>query len=75
MKLVIGIIYGSNIAYNLIFKISHQIKVRKLMKEEENRNIPMTQIYLPQNYLKTLQVPAMSSLQHNGKKNTGKTIF
>ena len=42
MKIVIGVIYGFTITYNLSFKIWHQIKVRKLMKEEENSIAPMT---------------------------------
>ena len=50
MKIVIGVIYSVDIAYNLFFKIGYQIKVRKLMKEEEEENsIPMTQAY-PQIY-------------------------
>ena len=48
MKIVITVIYGLDIAYNIIFKIWYQIKVRNLMKEEEN-SLPMTQVY-PQAY-------------------------
>ena len=48
MKIVIGVIYGLDIAYNIIFKIWYQIKVRNLMKEEEN-SVPMTHAF-PQAY-------------------------
>merc|ERR1712165_484122 len=48
MKIVIAVIYGLDIAYNIFFKIWYQIKVRNLMKEEEN-SLPMTQAY-PQAY-------------------------
>merc|ERR1719219_565601 len=48
MKIVIGVIYGLDIVYNIFFKIWYQIKVRNLMKEEEN-SLPMTQVY-PQAY-------------------------
>ena len=49
MKIVIGVIYGLDIAYNIFFKIWYQIKVRNLMKEEEN-SLPMTQVF-PQSFL------------------------
>jgi len=48
MKIVIGIIYGFDIVYNAFFKIPYQIKVRNLMKEEEN-SVPMTHAF-PQAY-------------------------
>ena len=48
MKIVIGIIYGVDIVYNAFFKIPYQIKVRNLMKEEEN-SLPMTHAF-PQAY-------------------------
>jgi len=48
MKIVIGIIYGLDIVYNAFFKIPYQIKVRNLMKEEEN-SVPMTHAF-PQAY-------------------------
>merc|ERR1711950_55640 len=48
MKIVIAVIYGLDIAYNIFFKICYQIKIRNLMKEEEN-SLPMTQVY-PQAY-------------------------
>merc|ERR1712062_823851 len=48
MKIVIGIIFGFDIVYNTFFKIPYQIKVRNLMKEEEN-SLPMTHTF-PQAY-------------------------
>ena len=48
MKIVLGIIVGFSIVYNVSFKIRYQIKVRNLMKEEEN-GIPISQTY-PQTY-------------------------
>jgi len=48
LKIVIGIIYGFHIMYNAFFKIPYQIKVRNLMKEEEN-SLPMTHAF-PQAY-------------------------
>merc|ERR1711884_27169 len=48
MKIVIGIIFGFDIVYNTLFKIPYQIKVRNLMKEEEN-SLPMTHAF-PQAY-------------------------
>jgi hypothetical protein len=48
MKIVIGVICGLDIAYNIFFKIRYQIKVRNLMKEDEN-SIPMTHAF-PQAY-------------------------
>merc|ERR1712088_97927 len=48
MKIVIGVILGLSIAYNMFFKIRYQMKVKNLMKEEEN-SLPMTQAY-PQTY-------------------------
>merc|ERR1712001_23032 len=48
VKIVIGIIYGFHIVYNAFFKIPYQIKVRNLMKEEEN-SVPMTHAF-PQAY-------------------------
>ena len=48
MKIVIGVICGLDIAYNIFFKIRCQIKVRNLMKEDEN-SIPMTHTF-PQAY-------------------------
>merc|ERR1712214_111141 len=48
MKIVIGIIYGVDIVYNAFIKIPYQIKVRNLMKEEEN-SLPMTHAF-PQAY-------------------------
>ena len=48
MKIVIGIICGFDIVYNAFFKIPYQIKVRNLMKEEEN-SVPMTHAF-PQAY-------------------------
>ena len=44
MKIVIGIICGFDIVYNTFFKIPYQIKVRNLMKEEED-SLPMTQAF------------------------------
>ena len=49
MKIVIGVIYGLDIAYNIFFKIWYQIKVRNLMKEEEENSIPFTHAF-PQDY-------------------------
>lgn len=49
MKIVITVIYGLDIAYNIFFKIWYQIKFRNSMKEEEN-SLPMTQVF-PQSLL------------------------
>merc|ERR1712141_637725 len=48
MKIVIAVICGLDIVYNIFFEIWYQIKVRNLMKEEEN-SLPMTQVN-PQAY-------------------------
>ena len=48
MKIVIGVICGLDITYNIFFKIRYQIKVRNLMKEDEN-SIPMMHTF-PQAY-------------------------
>ena len=49
MKIVITVIYGLDIAYNIFFRIWYQIKFRNSMKEEEN-SLPMTQVF-PQSLL------------------------
>ena len=39
---IVAFYFGFNIGYNLGYKIWHQIKVRKLMKKEEEDSIAMT---------------------------------
>ena len=54
-RIVIGVLIGLDLAYNIFFKIRYQFKVRNLMKQEEEQgySVPMTQAYpqvYPQNY-------------------------